>query len=173
MMKKLMKSNIILVGMPSCGKSTIGVVLAKTVNKNFLDTDILIQSTEEMTLQEIINNKGNEYFHCVEEEVLFSLKEKNLVIATGGGAVYFKEAIENLKNDGIVVYLRVNFETVLARLNNIKTRGVTLEEGQTLEDLYNYRIPMYDEIADITIDCDSLTVEEAIGEIINKISEKI
>lgn len=164
--------NIILVGMPSCGKSTVGVVLAKTLNKNFVDTDLLIQRREKKTLQEIINTEGNDYFHKVEEEVLLSFDEEDYVVATGGSAIYFDNAMNHFKEKGIVVYIRVSLETVLERLNNIKTRGVTLEKGQTLEDLYNMRIPLYEKHADVIIDADNCTVEETIEKIIEKIEEK-
>lgn len=164
--------NIILVGMPSCGKSTVGVVLAKTLNKNFVDTDLLIQRREKKTLQEIINTEGNDYFHKVEEEVLLSFDEEDYVVATGGSAIYFDNAMNHFKEKGIIVYIRVSLETVLERLNNIKTRGVTLEKGQTLEDLYNMRIPLYEKHADVIIDADNCTVEETIEKIIEKIEEK-
>ena len=161
-------NNIILVGMPSCGKSTIGVVLAKTMNKGFVDTDILIQQREGKTLQEIINTHGNDYFHHVEESVLLDFDEENYVVATGGSAIYFDKAIEKFKEKGIVIYLKVSLETVLQRLNNITTRGVTLAKGQTLGDLYDQRIPLYEKHADVIIECDNLTVEEAVACIIKE-----
>ncbi|MGF6376040.1 shikimate kinase [Clostridiales Family XIII bacterium PM5-7] len=161
-----MKKNIILIGMPSCGKSTIGVVLAKTMNKGFVDTDILIQQTEGKTLQEIINQKGNAYFHQTEERVLLGFDEENCVVATGGSAVYFDAAMEKFKEKGKVVYLQVSLETVLERLNNITTRGVTLEKGQTLGDLYHQRVPLYEHHADLTIPGDGLTVEEVVERIV-------
>ncbi len=164
--------NIILVGMPACGKSTIGVVLAKTINKNFVDTDLLIQRRENMTLQEIINAYGNEHFHNVEEEVLLDFDGEEYVVATGGSAIYFDKAIKKFKRNGVVVYLKVSLDTVLKRLNNIKTRGVTLAKGQTLADLYNERIPLYEKHADIIIDTENCTVEETIEKIIKKIEEK-
>ena len=157
--------NIILVGMPSSGKSTVGVVLAKTMNKGFVDTDILIQQHEGCTLQDIINEKGNDYFHQVEEQVLLDFHGKNYVVATGGSAIYFDCAMEHFKENGKIVYLKVSLDTVLTRLNNIKTRGVTLAKGQTLEDLYNLRIPLYEKHADIVIDADGMTVEEVVESI--------
>lgn len=159
--------NIILVGMPSCGKSTVGVILAKTMNKGFVDTDILIQQREGKTLQEIINTQGNDYFHHVEEQVLLDFDKVDYVVATGGSSIYFDKAIEKFKEKGVVVYLRVSLETVLERLNNITTRGVTLAKGQTLGDLYNQRIPLYEKHADVVIDGDGKTVEEVVSEIIN------
>lgn len=157
--------NIVLVGMPSCGKSTVGVVLAKTMNKGFVDTDILIQQREDCTLQEIINEKGNDYFHRVEEQVLLDFDGENYVVATGGSAIYFDRAMSHFKEKGKIVYLKVSLDTVLTRLNNIKTRGVTLEKGQTLGDLYNQRIPLYEKHADIIIEADGLTVEEVVERI--------
>ena len=164
--------NIILVGMPSCGKSTAGVILAKTINKNFVDTDLLIQRKEDMTLQEIINRYGNEYFFRTEEEVLMNFAGKDCVVATGGSAIYFDTAIEKLKENGTVVYLQVSLETVLERLNNIKTRGVTLMKGQTLKSLYEERIPLYEKHADIVICAEGCTVEETVERIIRKLNEK-
>ena len=158
--------NIILVGMPSCGKSTVGVVLAKTVNKGFVDTDLLIQQREKKTLQEIINSSGNEYFHQVEESVLLDFEGEDCVIATGGSAIYFDRAMEKFKEKGIIIYLQVPLDTVFERLSNIKTRGVTLEKGQTLADLYEQRVPLYEKHADVTVVCDGCTVEEVVEKIV-------
>lgn len=158
--------NIVLVGMPSCGKSTVGVVLAKTVNKGFVDTDLLIQQREKMTLQEIINSRGNDYFHQVEETVLLDFDGEDFVVATGGSAIYFDRAMEKFKEKGVIIYLQVSLETVLERLSNIKTRGVTLEKGQTLEDLYRKRVPLYEKHADVTVRCDGCTVEEVVEKIV-------
>lgn len=164
--------NIILVGMPSCGKSTVGVILAKTMNKGFVDTDILIQQREGLTLQEIINTKGNDYFHQVEESVLLDYEDVNHVVATGGSAIYFDSAMDKFKaNGGIIVYLKVSLETVLERLNNITTRGVTLAKGQTLGDLYNQRIPLYEKHADIIIESEGYSVEQEVEQIINAVSK--
>ena len=163
--------NIILIGMPSCGKSTCGVVLAKTMNKGFVDTDILIQQREGMALQQIINKHGNEYFHQVEEAVLCGFEGYNYVVATGGSAIYYEKAIEHFKKNGKVVYLKVSLETVLERLSNIKTRGVTLAKGQTLQDLYEERIPLYEKYADVTIESEGCTVEELVEQIIKKVSD--
>ncbi len=160
--------NIVLVGMPACGKSTVGVVLAKTMNKGFVDTDITIQQREGHTLQEIINLHGNDYFHQVEERVLLDFDGEDCVVATGGSAIYFAGAIEKFKEKGKVVYICVSLETILQRLNNIKTRGVTLGKGQTIADLYEERTPLYASRADIIIDADGLSVEEIVEEIIRK-----
>lgn len=159
-------NNIVLVGMPACGKSTIGVVLAKTMNKGFVDTDLLIQQREGRTLQTIINEKGNSYFHQVEEQVLLDVQMENYVIATGGSAIYYEKAMEHLGKNGKIVYIKVSLDTILNRLNNIKTRGVTLGKGQTIGDLYRERVPLYEKHADITIEAENLTIEEIVERII-------
>lgn len=164
------KPNIILIGMPACGKSTVGVILAKTLNKAFVDTDITMQQQEGMTLQEIINTRGLEAFAQVEERVLCDFAETNCVVAPGGSAVYYPAAMEHLKQQGTVIYLQVSLDTVLSRLSNIKTRGVTLKKGQTLADLYAYRVPLYESYADITICGDFRTVEEVVEEIVKRYS---
>lgn len=161
-------NNIILVGMPSCGKSTVGVVLAKTMNKGFVDTDILIQQREGRTLQDIINTCGNDYFHQVEEAVLLDFDGQNYVVATGGSAIYFDRAMDKFKEDGKIVYLKVSLDTVLKRLNNIKTRGVTLAKGQTLGDLYHQRVPLYEKHADVIIEADGMSVEQVVERIIEE-----
>ena len=160
-------SNLILVGMPACGKSITGVVLAKTMRKNFIDTDLLIQEKEQKPLQEIIDVKGIAYFKDAEKSVLIELEAENAVISTGGSAIYYPEAIEHLKEHGKIVYLKVSLDTVEKRLNNIKTRGVAMKKGDTIADLYARRIPLYEKYADITIEADGLAVEETVEQIIS------
>lgn len=161
--------NVILVGMPACGKSTVGVVLAKTMNKGFVDTDILIQQAESRTLQEIIDQEGNDYFHHVEERVLLNFEGEDYVVATGGSAIYFDRAMDKFKEKGVVVYIKVTLDTILERLNNIKSRGVTLEKGQTIADLYEQRIPLYQKQADMVVEADGLSVEEVVEKIVELI----
>lgn len=158
--------NLILIGMPACGKSTVGVVLAKTMGMKFVDTDLLIQEKEGILLQDIINEKGNDYFKKVEEYVLRSVDVENTVISTGGSAVYYPKAIKHFKKKGKIVYIKVPFDTIETRLDNITTRGVTLAPGQTLKDLYNKRVPLYEENADIIVETEGLTVEQTIERII-------
>ncbi len=158
--------NLILIGMPACGKSTVGVVLAKTMGMKFVDTDLLIQEKEGILLQDIINEKGNDYFKKVEEYVLRSVDVENTVISTGGSAVYYPKAIKHFKKKGKIVYIKVSFDTIETRLDNITTRGVTLAPGQTLKDLYNKRVPLYEENADIIVETEGLTVEQTIERII-------
>lgn len=160
-----MKSNIILIGMPACGKSTVGVVLAKTVNKGFLDTDLLIQQREGRRLQEIIDAEGNDYFRRVERSVLLDFNGSGQVVATGGSAVYFEDAMEHFRRDGVVVYLKVSLDNILERMNNIRTRGISIDKGQTIEELYLERVPLYEKYADITVDADGCTVEQVIEKI--------
>ena len=152
--------------MPGCGKSTIGVVLAKTAGKNFVDTDILIQESEGELLQNIIDNCGIEYFKQVEEKVLSEFCEENCVIATGGSAVYYKNAMKNFDEQGTIVYIKLPFETIKNRLDNIKTRGIILEAGQTLQELYKERIPLYEKYANVVIDGEGKDVEQIVSEII-------
>ncbi len=163
--------NLILIGMPACGKSTVGVILAKTVGMKFLDTDLLIQEREGALLQELINTKGNDYFKKVEEYVLRSVNIENAVVSTGGSAVYYPEAIKHFKKNGIIVYIKVPFETIESRLDNITTRGVTMAPGQTLKDLYDQRAPLYEANADLVVDADGLTVEQTIEKIIESIEQ--
>ncbi|WP_303857325.1 shikimate kinase [Aminicella lysinilytica] len=160
-----MKSNIILIGMPACGKSTVGVVLAKTMNKGFVDTDLLIQQKEGRRLQEIIDAEGNDYFRRVERSVLLDFNGSGQVVATGGSAVYFEDAMEHFRRDGVVVYLKVSLDNILERMNNIRTRGISIDKGQTIEELYLERAPLYEKYADITVDADGCTVEQVIEKI--------
>lgn len=159
-------SNIILVGMPACGKSITGVVLAKTMRKGFVDTDLLIQEAEQRPLQEILNTDGIDAFKEAEERVLVNLDAENSVVSTGGSAIYYPAAMEHLKKHGKVVYLKVSLKTIEKRLNNIKTRGVAMKKGDTIADLYKRRIPLYEKYADITIEADGLEVEETVEKII-------
>lgn len=161
--------NFVLIGMPACGKSTIGVVLAKTAGMNFIDTDLLIQHRENMILQDILDARGSEAFLEIEESVLCGISDENVVISTGGSAVYSEAAMAHLKETGKIIYLSLPLEEIKARLNNIKTRGIAMEAGQTLEDLYEKRIPLYKKYADITIAAEGLSVEECIEEILVQI----
>ena len=163
--------NVILIGMPACGKSITGVVLAKTMRKSFIDTDLLIQEKEERPLQDIINESGNDYFRKVEEEVLCSVETTNSVISTGGSAIYYDSAMKHLKEQGTVVYLKVALETIEARLDNIKTRGVTMEKGATIASLYEEQIPLYEKYADVIIEADGYEVEDNVEAIIKAVSK--
>lgn len=144
--------NITLIGMPASGKSTIGVLLAKRLGFSFVDVDIVIQEQEGRLLKEIISDEGQDGFLDVENRVNATLSVHNSVIAPGGSVIYGKEAMEHLKKISTVVYLKLSYEAVEERLGNLTDRGVVLKEGMTLKDLYEERIPYYEEYADITID---------------------
>lgn len=163
-----MKSNIILIGMPGAGKSTIGVILAKAVKKPFIDTDLLIQQKENRYLQDIINNDGLEAFIKIEESIIEGINVDNHIIATGGSVIYSKAAMEHLRDNGIIVYLDLKLFHIRQRIKNMKTRGIALKKGQTLESLYTERAPLYSSYADITIDCSHKHIETIAEEIKNK-----
>lgn len=165
-----MKNNIVLIGMPGSGKSTVGVFLAKIVGYSFIDSDLLIQSREGKKLCEIIDEKGIDAFNEIENEVNAAIKAKNTVIATGGSVIYGKEAMEHLKEIGTVVYLYVTPEELTERIDNFATRGISIREGQTFEQLYNERAPLYEKYCDIKIDCtkaslskNAFQIAEALG----------
>lgn len=159
------KSNLILIGMPGAGKSTVGVVLAKRRGCRFLDSDILIQEKYDALLHELIASHGLEGFLKIEEEVNASIDVKRTVIATGGSVVYGKAAMEHLREIGKVVYLKLSCETIKERLGDLNERGVALREGQTLEDLYGERVPLYEKYADLTVDCEKKSIREIVSEL--------
>ncbi len=167
-----MKNNIILIGMPGCGKSTVGVLLAKILGFSFTDSDLLIQSAENKKLYEIINENGSEYFKAVENRVNASIRAENTVIATGGSVVYCEDAMAHLKSIGTVVYIRITPEQFLARINNIATRGVVIKTGETLLDLYNERAPLYEKYANIIIDSSDDSLISNAQRIAGKIKEE-
>ncbi len=167
-------NNVTLIGMPGAGKSTLGVVLAKILGYEFLDSDLLIQKQEKKRLSRIIEEKGTEGFMAVENRVNASIEAENTVIATGGSVVYCDEAMQHLKSIGRVVYLKLSLEAVSRRLGNLKGRGVVLKDGQTLKELYEERTPLYEKYADIVIDEEGKDLEaslQAVLEILN--SEKV
>lgn len=150
--------NVILIGMPGCGKSTIGVVLAKVLGYRFIDGDLLIQEQEGKLLSEIIAERGNEGFLEIENQVNRDLQADRSVISPGGSVIYGKEAMEHYQEIGVVVYLKLGYEALCRRLGNLKCRGVVLKEGQTLLDLYEERVPYYEKYAQIVIEEDGLDV---------------
>jgi shikimate kinase len=161
--------NIIIIGMPGAGKSTVGVILAKTLGMNFTDTDIVIQETSGRLLQEIIDTEGPESFLKTEENAILSLQGQNAVIATGGSVVFSGRAMKHLKRDGVVLYLAISFEEMARRLNNITTRGIVLVAGQSLRDMYNQRIPLYEKYADITIGCSGDDFENVVAKAVDEL----
>lgn len=139
--------------MPGSGKSTTGVLFAKAMNYRFLDVDFLIQEREGKRLHETIEQKGNDYFLQVEDEVNCSIDVERTVIATGGSVVYCENAMKHLKTLGTVIYLKVPEEEIERRITNFSTRGIIIRSGDTLKDLYKERIPLYEKYADLTVDC--------------------
>ena len=160
-----MNNNIIFIGMPGAGKSTIGVVLAKKLGYEFIDSDIVIQNKYKKILQELINEHGIDGFEKIENDVNKNLNTKNSVIATGGSAIYGKEAMEHFDSIGTVIYLNLPYEEIEQRLGNLEERGVTIKKGQTLKDLYNERTPLYKKYANVIIDCQGKTIREIVEEI--------
>ena len=166
-------NNVVLIGMPGCGKSSAGVLLAKTLEKDFVDTDLLIQKFEGKSLQAIIDERGNAYFRDVEDAVIGNFKGDNFVIATGGSAVYSHEVMQKFRDAGdTIVYIKVPCDEIVKRLSNIATRGVTLAPGQTIEDLYNERIPLYEKEAGVTVDTEGLTLEQTVTRIAEALDKK-
>ena len=166
---KMEKNNIVLIGMPGVGKSTVGVILAKVLGYQFLDADLLIQQQEGKLLKEIIAEVGTEGFIEVENRVNAGITCSKTIIATGGSVVYGKEAMEHLKEIGTVVYLEVPFSTLEKRLSDIKGRGVVLKDGQTLYDLFMERTPLYEKYADVRVSEEGLGVEETVDLLVSKL----
>ena len=160
------KTNIVLIGMPGVGKSTIGVILAKVLGYSFLDADLLIQEQEGKLLREIIEEKGTDGFIEVENRVNASIRADRAIIATGGSVVYGKEAMEHLKEIGRVVYLEVSYAVVEKRLADIKGRGVVFKKGQTLETLFEERSKLYEQYADIEVSEEGLDVEQTVEKLV-------
>lgn len=159
--------NLVLIGMPGCGKSTIGVLLAKSMLCEFVDTDLIIQNKHKKSLCEIISEDGLENFKETENEVLSEINCENCVIATGGSAVYCDEGMKNLKKNGKIVYLKLSPEEIKKRIKNIRTRGIAMKEGTTIEELYLERAPLYEKYADYIVECENLTAEECVEKIID------
>ena len=157
------KDNIVLIGMPGVGKSTVGVILAKVLGYEFIDADLVIQKEEGKLLKEIIEEVGTDGFIEVENRVNSSLMVEHSIIATGGSVVYGKEALRSI---GTVIYLQLPYEELDKRLSDIKGRGVVLRDGQTLKDLYEERVPLYEKYADVVVNEYGLNVDETIDKIL-------
>lgn len=165
MCKMKEKNNIVLIGMPGAGKSTIGVVVAKKLGYRFTDSDLVIQETYGKLLHELIEERGVEGFRALENDINASLEYQNAVIATGGSACYGKEAMEHLRQNGVVVYLALGYDSLTERLGDLNARGVTIKPGQTLQELYEERIPLYEQYADITVNCEGKLLREVVEEV--------
>ena len=166
------KKNLIFIGMPAVGKSTVGIVVAKRVGMQFIDTDLLIQEQEGKLLREIIAEKGQDGFLEIENRVNASVTPVNAVISPGGSVVYCREAMEHYKKIGTVVYLKASYQTIKKRIRNPKKRGVVLRDGQSFRDLYNERVPFFEKYADITICEDGCRIEETIENVLNAVKKR-
>ncbi|MCP3678072.1 MAG: shikimate kinase [Deltaproteobacteria bacterium] len=164
-----MKSNITLIGMPGAGKSTVGIIVAKYLSLDFIDTDVLIQVTRHKSLQHIINESDHLNLRRIEEEEILKLNVENNVIATGGSAVYSEVAMAHLFNVSTVIFLKVEFEELEKRIHNFKTRGIAKAKDQTFRDLFNERQMLYNRYAEITIECDHLDQEEVAEVVAGKV----
>ena len=158
-----MKNNIVLIGMPTSGKSTVGVILAKLLGMDFVDSDLVIQKKIGKKLAEIISDEGLEGFLKIEEDVCCDIEAENTVIATGGSVVYGAAAMEHFKSIGRVVYLKIDYETLEARLHHAKQRGVVLRPGQSKKELYDERTVLYEKYADIVISEEGKDIEETVA----------
>lgn len=159
------KNNIVLIGMPGAGKSTVGVVLAKVVGHKFVDSDLVIQETYGKLLHELITEHGLDGFLEIENQVNAGLHMEKSIIATGGSVIYGKEAMEHLKEIGLVVYLKLSLESIADRLGDLQQRGVALKEGWGLKELYEERVPLYEKYADLIIDCEEKSIRQITEEI--------
>lgn len=163
-----MKKNIVLIGMPGCGKSTVGVVLAKRMGFSFLDSDLVIQEQYQKLLHELIAEHGMEGFRKIENQVNAAIECDSTVIATGGSAVYGEEAMAHLKDIGCVFYLKLPCAEIEARLGDLDERGVIIREGQTLWNLYEERMPLYEKYADVIVACAGRQIKDIVAEIADK-----
>lgn len=158
--------NIVFIGMPASGKSTVGVVVAKRLGYKFVDTDLVIQEVEKRLLKEIIAEEGNEGFLRIEDRVNAEIQEERAVISPGGSVVYCENAMRHYKETGMIVYLHTSYETISNRLHNAKNRGVVLKDGQTLKDLYEERTALFERYADLAISEEGRDLEETIEEVL-------
>ena len=165
--------NIVLIGMPGVGKSTIGVVLAKNMGFHFMDSDLVIQQETGKLLHEIIEEKGAEGFLQVEDEINAFINVDKTIIATGGSAVYGEKAMKHLKENGIVIYLSLPLEELSERLGDLNARGVAMKEGQNLASLLEERAPLYEQYSDILIDCHNKQIREIVAELATILREKM
>ena len=166
------KENIVLIGMPGVGKSTVGVILAKVLGYQFIDADLVIQKRENRLLHEIISEEGLDGFLKAEENanVYIAQNEEKSIVATGGSVVYCEKAMQELKKTGRVIYLELEYDQLKKRLGNLKGRGVVLKDGQDLRGLYEERIPLYEKYADLTVNEKNLDVEQTLQKIVDRLS---
>ena len=167
-----MKSNIVLVGMPTSGKSTVGVILAKLLGMDFIDSDLIIQKKTGKKLSEIIEDEGLDGFIDIENKICCGIKAENTVIATGGSVIYGEEAMKHFRESGRVVYLEIDYDTLEQRLHHTKQRGVVLREGQTKKELFDERVVLYKKYADICLSEEGMGIEETVQKLGDLLSDK-
>ena len=165
--------NVVLIGMPAVGKTTVGRLLAKKLNMQFVDGDDLIRSSCMAALPEIIEKHGRDGFVKIENAVLAGFEGENTVLATGGSAVYGEQAMEHLKSRAVVIYLYISYDRIALRLRRAKERGVALRDGQTLRDLYDERAVLYEKYADITINEADKKLDETVEECLAALKSKL
>ena len=165
--------NVVLTGMPGAGKSTVGVVLAKILGYDFIDSDLLIQNQEGHILQYLIEHHGIDGFLEIENQVNSDIHVENSVISTGGSVCYCDGAMKSLKKEGIVVYIKVSYENLKRRLGNLSKRGVVIHKGSTLLDFYKERTPLYEKYADVIVDVTDMSIEAAIEKIKNEVEKAL
>lgn len=167
-----MGKNIVLIGMPGVGKSTSGVILAKVMNYDFLDSDLVIQQKTKKLLKEIIREEGIDGFNAVENQINAGIDVENTVIATGGSVIFGADAMAHFKETGIVVYLRISYDQLDKRLGDLDERGVVHKEGQTLRDIYDERTRLYEKYADVMVDLDGKDVAATVDAVVAQLEEK-
>ena len=165
--------NVVLIGMPGSGKSTLGVLLAKALGFSFIDTDLIISRIADKPLQEILNNEGLRAFLELEEKVGCELNCDKTVIATGGSMVLCEKAMHNLKSNSQVIYIKVPLDEIKRRVTNITTRGIAFDKGETLDDVYRTRIPLYEKYADVSVDFNDVSEYNSVENMIEAMVQKL
>jgi shikimate kinase len=163
------KSNLVLIGMPGSGKSTVGVILAKRTSHDFVDTDVVIQSVEHRSLQAIMDKEGYMKLREIEARVLQTLKLENHIISTGGSAVYSDAAMQHLRKNGTTIYLDVSVATLRSRITDYETRGIAKRPDQSFDDLFEERTRLYKKYADLVVKGDGMSQDAVCNHIIKEL----